>query len=94
MLTSLFWSLGSAHGSHDNVSFTLRNTVHLRQGTSDGALLSVTVGLPYTNSLFFSYSFIHLNEANKFTKNFLSDFILILRIQERFLSERLPVCIE
>lgn len=46
MLTSLFWSLGSAHGSHDNVSFTLRNTVHLRQGTSDGALLSVTVGLP------------------------------------------------
>ncbi|KAH9691284.1 Beta-galactosidase 16 [Citrus sinensis] len=31
---------GSAHGSHDNVSFTLRNTVHLRQGTSDGALLS------------------------------------------------------
>ncbi|KAH9757100.1 Beta-galactosidase 16 [Citrus sinensis] len=37
---------GSAHGSHDNVSFTLRNTVHLRQGTNDGALLSVTVGLP------------------------------------------------
>ncbi|KAI9200100.1 hypothetical protein LWI28_002739 [Acer negundo] len=51
---------GSAHGSHDNSSFTLENTIHLKNGTNDVALLSATVGLPvgligetlqiYTNS--------------------------------------------
>ncbi|KAK0576555.1 hypothetical protein LWI29_019583 [Acer saccharum] len=37
---------GSAHGSHDNSSFTLENTIHLKNGTNDVALLSATVGLP------------------------------------------------
>ncbi|KAK2659455.1 hypothetical protein Ddye_005988 [Dipteronia dyeriana] len=37
---------GSAHGSHDNSSFTLQNTIQLKNGTNDVALLSATVGLP------------------------------------------------
>ncbi|KAJ0026159.1 hypothetical protein Pint_08133 [Pistacia integerrima] len=36
----------SAHGSRDNPSFTLENTVNLNDGMNDIALLSVTVGLP------------------------------------------------
>ncbi|KAL5779420.1 hypothetical protein ACOSQ2_010157 [Xanthoceras sorbifolium] len=36
---------GSAHGNHKNTSFTLENTIHLKNGINDVALLSVTVGL-------------------------------------------------
>ncbi|KAF2296701.1 hypothetical protein GH714_001335 [Hevea brasiliensis] len=37
---------GSAHGNHKNTSFTLENSVYLRNGTNNVAFLSVTVGLP------------------------------------------------
>ncbi|EEF42123.1 beta-galactosidase, putative [Ricinus communis] len=37
---------GSAHGSHESTSFTLENSVRLKNGTNNVALLSVTVGLP------------------------------------------------
>lgn len=56
----LLLSLGSAHGSHGNISFILENTVHLNKGTNDVALLSVTVGLPVlpiSISLFLSSNF-------------------------------------
>ncbi|KAL3592457.1 hypothetical protein D5086_011097 [Populus alba] len=37
---------GFGHGSHQNTSFSLQATVHLKNGTNNVALLSATVGLP------------------------------------------------
>ncbi|XP_050235162.1 beta-galactosidase 16-like isoform X2 [Mercurialis annua] len=37
---------GSAHGNHDSPSFTLKNSVHLKNGSNEFAFLSVTVGFP------------------------------------------------
>ncbi|KAJ6685372.1 BETA-GALACTOSIDASE RELATED [Salix purpurea] len=38
--------IGSAHGSHDNKSFTLQRSLPLKRGTNDVSLLSVMTGLP------------------------------------------------
>ncbi|KDP32835.1 hypothetical protein JCGZ_12127 [Jatropha curcas] len=37
---------GSAHGNHSNPIFTLENSIYLKEGENDVALLSATVGLP------------------------------------------------
>ncbi|XP_027089759.1 beta-galactosidase 16 [Coffea arabica] len=37
---------GSAHGTHNNPSFTLERTINLSQGLNNISLLSATVGLP------------------------------------------------
>ncbi|GAV71938.1 Glyco_hydro_35 domain-containing protein/Gal_Lectin domain-containing protein/BetaGal_dom4_5 domain-containing protein, partial [Cephalotus follicularis] len=37
---------GSAHGSHNNVSFSLENTAEFKKGTNYVSLLSATIGLP------------------------------------------------
>ncbi|KAI9097772.1 hypothetical protein K1719_025543 [Acacia pycnantha] len=37
---------GSAHGSHDNISFTLKSNIKLREGVNHISFLSATVGLP------------------------------------------------
>ncbi|KAI9097813.1 hypothetical protein K1719_025584 [Acacia pycnantha] len=37
---------GSAHGSHDNISFTLKSNIKLKEGVNHISFLSATVGLP------------------------------------------------
>lgn len=39
-------SSGSAHGTHNNSSFTLESNINLSQGLNSISLLSATVGLP------------------------------------------------
>lgn len=56
MLTSLCCSLGSAHGSHSKLFFSLEKNVSLINGTNHVSLLSVMAGLPVCfnlNSLIF-----------------------------------------
>ncbi|KAJ8762913.1 hypothetical protein K2173_023042 [Erythroxylum novogranatense] len=38
--------VGTAHGSHQNTSFTFEKTIDLRNGTNNISLLSIMVGLP------------------------------------------------
>lgn len=46
ILALLGYFLGSAHGSHQKKTFTLKKSVRLRNGTNFISLLSVMVGLP------------------------------------------------
>lgn len=39
-------TLGSAHGSHDNMSVTMEQNVNLINGKNNISILSATVGLP------------------------------------------------